>query len=207
MRQPSPSPSDKTYTGSDATQNDGQKGDNAEVKRRGAQFLRPAVLDLNQESDPDVRPFSFNSRQLARLFYPKDLEILEVMGGVDAILRSLGTHPTHGLRTKLGLLSYHGLPDAASQDFIESQTAEKDLPMLNTVTSPAALLQGPQSSAGLAGSSGVSIPTAFQVFKDVYRVSIEDRQRIFGRNIIPRCTNKTLLQLMWLALKDKVLVC
>jgi len=202
-RQPSPSPSDKTYTGSDATQNNGQKGDNADLKRKGAQFLLPAVLDLNQEPDVDVSPFAYNPRQLAVLFNLRNLETLEVMGGVDAILRALGAHPTHGLRTMLGPPSYHGPPDPASRIFRESYTAE----MLNTVTPPAAVPQGLQSLASLAGSSGASLPTAFQGFQDVYRASIEDRKRIFGRNIIPQCRNKTLLQLMWLALKDKVLVC
>ena len=79
--------------------------------------------------------------------------------------------------------------------------------MLNTITSPAAMPQGLQSMASLAGSTGVRLPTAFQFFEDAYRASIEDRQRIFGRNIIPQNANKTLLQLLWLALKDKVLVC
>jgi P-type Ca2+ transporter type 2C len=40
----------------------------------------------------------------------------------------------------------------------------------------------------------------------VYRTPIEDRQRILGQNILPRRSSKSLLQLMWLALKDKVLV-
>lgn len=208
-RQPSPSPSDKTYTGSDATQNNGQKGDNADVMRKGAQFLRPAVLDLNQEPDLDIRPFTFNPLQLASLFDPKNLETLEVMGGVDAILRALGTHPTHGLSTVLGLPSYLRPPYPAPQDFRESHTAGKGslMLMLNTVTSPGAVPQGLQSLASLAGSSGANLPTAFQGFQDVYRASIGDRKRIFGQNIIPQCANKTLLQLMWLALKDKVLVC
>jgi hypothetical protein len=41
---------------------------------------------------------------------------------------------------------------------------------------------------------------------NVYRVSTEDTRRIFGHNIIPQCPSKTLLRLMWLALKDNVLV-
>jgi len=207
MRQSSPSPSDKTFTGSDETQDNGQKGDNADVKRNRAQLIRPAVLDLNQEPDLDVHPFAFNPLQLASLFNPRNLETLEVMGGVDAILRALGTHPTHGLSTILRPPSYLRPPDPASQDFRESHTAKEEPLMLNSVTLPAAVPQGLQSLASLAGRSGASLPTAFQGFQDVYRASIEDRKRIFGGNIIPQRTNKTLLQLIWLALKDKVLVC
>ena len=195
IRQPSPSPSGKTYTDSNATQSDGQKGDNADVKHRRA---RPPLLNLFQEQDLDVRPFAFNPLQLVSLFAPRNLETLEAMGGVDAILRALGTHPTHGLSTELGP------PGPASQ--VREYTTDKDSPMLNTITSPVAMPQGLQSIS-LAGSTGVRPPMAFQFFEDAYRASIEDRQRIFGRNIIPQNATKTLLQLVWLALKDKVLVC
>jgi len=51
-----------------------------------------------------------------------------------------------------------------------------------------------------------SLPTALQSSEDVYRTSIEDRKRNFDQNIVPQRPSKILLQLMWLALKDKVLV-
>ena len=63
-----------------------------------------------------------------------------------------------------------------------------------------------QSTASLAGGSGVGLPTAFQSSEDVYKASIEDRKRIFGQNVVPQRSSITLLQLMWLALEDKVLV-
>ena len=36
---------------------------------------------------------------------------------------------------------------------------------------------------------------------------LSDRQRVYGTNSLPTRLSKSLLQLMWLALKDKVLVC
>jgi Ca2+-transporting ATPase len=36
--------------------------------------------------------------------------------------------------------------------------------------------------------------------------TVEDRQRVYGSNILPVRKTRTLLQLMWLALKDRVLV-
>ena len=39
-----------------------------------------------------------------------------------------------------------------------------------------------------------------------YGGSVEDRQRGYGSNILPARKSKSLLQLMWLALKDEVLV-
>ena len=41
---------------------------------------------------------------------------------------------------------------------------------------------------------------------DPFNATIEDRQRVYGPNTIPARASKTLLQLMWIALKDKVLV-
>jgi hypothetical protein len=70
------------------------------------------------------------------------------------------------------------------------------------ITSPAGEPQGLQSSVSLGGDA----PAEFQYSEEAYRTSIEDRQRMFGQNILPRRPTRSLLQLMWLALKDKVLV-
>ena len=204
----SQSPSGETDTASETTRNDGQKGDNSDTQRKRRELARPAVLDLKQEADIDVHPFAFKPLQLASLVDPKSLETLESMGGVDAILRGLDTQPTYGVSTKLGPPPSHAVsPDPTSQDFSESHAAEKDPPKPNImVTFPAGVPQGLQSTASLAGGSGVSLPTAFPSSEDVYKASIEDRKRIFGQNIVPQHPSKTLVQLMWLALKDKVLV-
>jgi len=156
----------------------------------------------------DIHPFAFKPLQLASFVNLKSLETLESVGGVDAILRGLGTQPTYGLSTKLGPLPSHaGSPDPTSGDLSESHATVEDPPGPDiTVTSPAGVSQGLQSTASFAGGSGVSLPTAFQSSEDVYKASIEDRKRVFGQNVVPQCPSKTLLQLMWLALKDKVLV-
>ena len=72
------------------------------------------------------------------------------------------------------------------------------------ITSPAGEPQGLRSTVSLG--SGSDLPTIFQSSDGAYKASIEGRERIFGQNILPRRPIKSLLQLMWLALKDKVLV-
>ena len=86
VRRPSPSPSRETDTGSETTRNDGQKGDKADTRRKGAELARPALLDLKQEADLDVHPFAFTPLQLASLVDPKNLETFESMGGYFAAL-------------------------------------------------------------------------------------------------------------------------
>jgi Ca2+-transporting ATPase len=39
-----------------------------------------------------------------------------------------------------------------------------------------------------------------------YAGTVEDRQRIYGSNVLPAPKSKSLWELMWLALGDKVLV-
>ena len=155
-----------------------------------------------------VHPFAFKPLQLASLVDPKSLEALEELGGVNALLRGLGTHPTHGLSTETETPPSHlASPDPAIQSFTVSHATEKDVPKPGImVTSPAGEPQGLQSTVSLGDGSGASLPAAAQSFEGVYSTSVEDRQRIFGQNILPRRPIKSLLQLMWLALKDKVLV-
>jgi Ca2+-transporting ATPase len=167
-----------------------------------------AVLDLKQEAGLDVHPFTFKPLQLASLVDPKNLETLEGLGGVDALLRGLGTHPTHGLSTEMGMPSIHrASPDPTLQSFTLSHATDEDPPKPGImITSPAGEPQGLQSTVTLGGGSGVGLPAAVQSSEGVYRTSIEDRQRIFGQNILPRRPIRSLLQSMWLSVKDKVLV-
>jgi P-type Ca2+ transporter type 2C len=206
-RRSSPSPSGETDVGSDITRKDGgQSGDNADVKRKGPQLVRPACLDLKQEAHLNVEPFAFKPLQLASLVDPKNLETLEGMGGVDALLHGLGTHRTRGLVTKSAtmLSQQHTSPDPASRHPRSSPDGNTDPWRPNiTITSPTGVPQGLQSTASL-GSGRLSHSS--DLSQDVYKTSIEDRQHIYGQNALPHVKSKSLLLLMWLALKDKVLV-
>jgi Cation transporter/ATPase, N-terminus len=69
------------------------------------------------------------------------------------------------------------------------------------ITSLAGVHAGLQSTASLGGASGVGRPAS-----GAYEATVEDRQRIYGQNILPQRPSKRLLRLMWLALQDKVVV-
>lgn len=58
---------------------------------------RPTQVDLEQEANIDPAPFAFKPAQLAQLLDPKNIEALEAIGGVEGLLKGLGTHATLGL--------------------------------------------------------------------------------------------------------------
>jgi len=63
------------------------------------------------EDDIDLGLFAFKPYKLASLLDPKDLHSLKAIGGVEALLHGLGTHPTQGL-----WVSTHDYGDDHSSD-------------------------------------------------------------------------------------------
>ena len=94
VRKPSPSPSRETDMGLDTTQSDGQRRDS---KHEGAELAHPVMLDLKQEADPDIHPFSFKPLQLASLVDPKSLETFESMAppSLSSLLARSHPHQRH----------------------------------------------------------------------------------------------------------------
>ncbi|KAI9463279.1 calcium-translocating P-type ATPase [Lactarius psammicola] len=156
---------------------------------------RPAVPGLRQEAGMNVEPFAFKSLQLTGLVGPKNLENLENLGGVDGLIRGLGTNRLRGLSTKPTPPGQLGSPDLGTVN----------APNI-VITSPAGVPERLHSTASLGGGSSVGHPTPFKFLAGAYEATIEDRQRIYGQNIAPQCPNKSILLLVWQALWDKVLV-
>jgi Ca2+-transporting ATPase len=137
--------------------------------------------ELAQNESIDYAPFRSKPYQLA--LDPKDLETVTALGGTDGIIRGLGTHPEHGLTT---------IPLYADASY--SHDSEKqDLELGGNI-----LLTEPSGEVGVPSEEKDHVP---------YSGTMDDRKRIYGENVLPVRTSKTLLQLMVVALKDKVLVC
>ena len=90
-----------------------------------------------------------------------------------------------GLSTSLGVDPNSGLG-------IGGRTSEPENAPVVVVTNP----------AGEKGEAADKIPHE----GGAYSSTVEDRQRVYCSNTLPARKSKSLLQLMWLALKDKVLV-
>ncbi|KAG2147638.1 hypothetical protein DEU56DRAFT_730809 [Suillus clintonianus] len=135
-------------------------------------------IELVQDDLADPRPFKYRPVELASLLDPKDLDALEALGGIDGLLDGLGTDPVRGLTVDGSANSRPGAGVGASQ--------RHDRQPLS-VAAPHDHVDG-----DIAG--------------DPYTASMQERQRVFGENVLPQRASKSLLALMWLALKDKVLV-
>ncbi|KAH9021979.1 calcium-translocating P-type ATPase [Lactarius hengduanensis] len=160
--------------------------------------------ETTREAGLNVEPFAFNPFQLANLVYPKSLENLERLGGVDGLLRGLGTNRRRGLSTKLTqpALRDPKMVNAVHRDSDgEEATPTKPEPM---IACPIGVPEGLRRTACLGGGS--SHPTPLQLSAGAYKATIQDRQRIYGQNILPQRPTKSLLHLTWLALQDKVIV-
>ena len=152
-----------------------------------AEFARSSTSDLDiEETDFNVKPFAFKPLQLASLVGLKSLEKLEHLGGVEGLLRGLGTNPPPSLCT--------------------TSRGHKSIHPETPPISLAGILERPRSTASLGDGSGVDHPDSLKFSPGAYEASIKDRQRIYGRNILPQRPSKSLLHLMWLALQDKVIV-
>ena len=141
-------------------------------------------LELLQDEGLDPAPFPFKPYQLAHMLDPKNLDTLTSLGGVVGLIRGLATSADHGLST-LSLSRSATVKSVAS-----AYSASSKLPAI-TLTEPSGHMREPSINED----------------HSAHGATFDDRKRVFGENHLPQRPGKSLLQLMWLALKDKVLVC
>ncbi|KAJ7773119.1 hypothetical protein B0H16DRAFT_1304903 [Mycena metata] len=147
-------------------------------------------------TDTDPTPFHFRPNDLAMMLDPKNLDTLEYIGGVEGLLDGLGTTADMGLggaslaRSTTGLSSPgDGRPGAGVgvSHRHDPETGEEPVPAI-TLTDP-----GGEKSTNWTSTAA-------------FAASLDVRRRVYGENVLPRRATKSLLSLMYTALKDKVLV-
>lgn len=161
-------------------------------------------VDLEQDpEDVNPAPFEFKPYTLASMLDPKNLEALEALGGVKGLLKGLGTSRTRGLGRKA--LMRNGSFDTSDGD---------GRPGAGIGSSQRHDRQGEEEGEG--GVPGIVVTSPDEEGDDgkdaededesAYSASLDERRRVYGHNVLPHRATKSLLALMWLALKDKVLV-
>ncbi|KAJ7158854.1 hypothetical protein C8R46DRAFT_1002629 [Mycena filopes] len=147
-------------------------------------------------ADTDPTPFRFRPNDLAMMLDPKTLESLEYIGGVEGLLDGLGTTADMGLggaslaRSTTGLSSPgDGRPGAGVGVSHRHDPEKGEEPV------PAITLTDPEGEKSTNWTSTAA-----------FAASLDVRRRVYGENVLPRRATKSLLSLMYTALKDKVLV-
>ena len=59
---------------------------------------------------------------------------------------------------------------------------------------------------GISAAEKISSAPVYRVAGDTNAVSFQDREQFFGRNVLPKRKPKSIFQLMWIALQEKILV-
>ncbi|KAJ7727318.1 Ca-transporting ATPase [Mycena maculata] len=163
-------------------------------RKKGAGPQEHVELD----TDTDPAPFRFRSNDLAMMLDPKNLDTLEYIGGIEGLLDGLGTTSDMGLggaslgRSTTGL-SGTGLGDDRPGAGVGA--SHRHDPEKGEETVPAITLTDPEGEKSTDWNSAAAFAAPLDV-----------RRRIYGENVLPRRATKSLLSLMYTALKDKVLV-
>ncbi|KAJ7792541.1 Ca-transporting ATPase [Mycena olivaceomarginata] len=145
---------------------------------------RDAVAATATDTSP--APFRFRANDLAVMLDPKNLDTLEDMGGIDGLLDGLGTSIDIGLGSETG----------CSDDCLGAGVGHRPDPAKGEETAvPVITLTAP-------GGEKTTNWNPTQAFV----ASLNVRKSIYGENIIPRRPTKSLLSLLYTALKDKVLI-
>ncbi|WYZ36804.1 hypothetical protein EsH8_II_000310 [Colletotrichum jinshuiense] len=128
----------------------------------------------------DNNPFAFAPGQVSKLINPKSLDAFVAVGGLAGLEKGLRTDRRAGLSLDESRLD-------GKISFDEAVAAGKKLQSPSGPLSTDAL----QQDAVQHGDSGKGF---------------DDRKRVFGQNILPERKSLSLLQLAWIAMKDKVLI-
>ena len=159
-------------------------------------------IELEQDRGVDPSPFTFRPFQLAHTLDSKNFDAISAFGGTAGLLRGLGTKADRGLPNQAVLSRSHTANSlSGSEKGAGLGASQRHQPWPEMEMVPAIMLTAPDSPTMAEVSSVESSKDG-----PAYHASIEVRRHIYGENILPSRPSKTLLQLMWLALKDKVLI-
>ena len=152
-------------------------------------------------SGTDDNPFRYTPQQLAKLHDPKDLKALEDLGGIGHLALGLGTKLGSGLSADEEIVILDQLSGASTRK--GKQRENSQLSKTTTITR-----SGTEQSAGKPLTQRLSVDRVLSMLPHHREPQpFQDRRRVFGANTIPPRKPKTIFQLMWAALHDKVLVC
>ncbi|KAG6827741.1 hypothetical protein H0H92_010587 [Tricholoma furcatifolium] len=176
--------------------------------------------ELAQDKNCNPHPFAYKPFQLAHLVNPpRSMDGMKHIGGTVALLRGLGTDAEKGLSKEAlavnsGAVLFHLHKERERKEKAKAEKREKKSRFFwqRIGAGNAASQRHDRQPVDDAEEEDFlpveeeEHPGALEPSEDVMTASMDERRRVYGPNIIPSRPIKSLWYLMWLALKDKVLV-
>ncbi|KAH7124983.1 hypothetical protein B0J13DRAFT_647057, partial [Dactylonectria estremocensis] len=156
-----------------------------EIQKGNIDVLRPNPGDELLFS-VENNPFAFSPGQLGKLINPKSLAAFVALGGLSGIEKGLQTHRRVGLSVD---------EKHASETITFEQATSNSVPEVDPESALGTSLNLEQPGGGQPPHHGDRREDLFI-----------DRKRVFGDNRLPDRKSKSLLQLAWIALQDRVLI-
>lgn len=208
--------------------------ENEENKKHGEDEVDWATADDNIDTSPFDKRVS--PSRIASLVDPKDMQLLTEIGGIRGLTLALGSHMTKGLGAgsaedpgfvNVGARGNQESAIGQRHDRLDDPSGPSNslpVPPMKIIISPpdnenhappeysdhsrpSSPTPSEHSSKHSHHDDHTTTPVKGDIdYEKAYTSSMDDRQRVYGINFIPVRKSKSLLQLMWLALKDKVLV-
>lgn len=175
------------------------------------------ALIKSEPDDPEIpnNPFPFTPKQMAKLHDPKDLNILRAMGGLHGLVYGLRTDVKTGLSPDEDKLEgnitlqdvWHEL-ETRKKDKVQQSISdeEEDEEEVNEKGKEPETTQEPQRTDTRKSTASRRPTLMSTITQTVASKGFSDRKRVFSENRIPARKPKSIFQLMWMALHDKILV-
>lgn len=177
------------------------------------------ALDHDDEARPLLRtmtgferneadnPFAFTQTQVGKLLYdPKNLAALRAMGGLLGLTIGLRTDVHAGLSPDEDTLYRQVTLEDVWHALDDQQNSGFDGNLIST----SATNDDTRESHVDSTSNGSAVATDYSTMRGLnskqHPKLFTDRRQFFGENIIPVRPQKSIFELMWIALQDKVLV-
>jgi Ca2+-transporting ATPase len=184
----SSSVSDVTYVNSQTPLNESPPKAFGDHDKRHGEAEHPIIPD-SEALQPDKgteedfhrenNPFAFTPGQMGKMYNPKSLGAFHAIGGLQGLEKGLRTDRSSGL--------------SVDENKLEGSVSFDDATAVGSPDSDTTVVDEPEMV--LTQSAGRAVSGTY-----------DDRQRIFNDNRLPAKKQKSILQLMWLAYNDKVLI-
>ena len=184
----SASTSDVTYVNSQTPLNESLPKAFGDHDKKHGEAEHPIIPD-SEALEPDKgteedfhrenNPFAFTPGQLGKMYNPKSLGAFHAIGGLQGLEKGLRTDRSSGL--------------SADESKLDGSVSFDDATAVGSPDSDTTVIEEPEMV--LTQSAGKAVSGTY-----------DDRKRVFNDNRLPAKRQKTILQLMWLAYNDKVLI-